>query len=80
MEATAIHLVLSSRIVKMVAAYLSPSRHLIESDMNECLSRSLPVLIAGDHNAKHTDWNSRLITTRGALLRDYGNRNACLIY
>jgi hypothetical protein len=31
-------------------------------------------------NAKHTDWNSRLNTTRGALLCDYANRNACLIY
>jgi hypothetical protein len=36
--------------------------------------------MAGDLNAKHTDWNSRLITTRGALLRDYANRNAYLIY
>jgi hypothetical protein len=36
--------------------------------------------MAGDLNAKHTDWNSRLITTtRGAHLRDYANRNA-LIY
>jgi hypothetical protein len=36
--------------------------------------------MAGDLNAKHTDWNSRLITTTGALLLDYANRNACLIY
>jgi hypothetical protein len=76
--ATAIHLVLANRLVKIVAAYLSPTRPLIESDLNECLSGGLPVLMAGDLNAKHTDWNSRLITTRGALLRDYANSNACL--
>jgi hypothetical protein len=34
----------------------------------------------GDLNAKHTDWNSRLITIRGSFLRDYGDRNSCLIY
>jgi hypothetical protein len=49
---------------------LTPTRPLIESDLNECLSGGLPVLMAGDLNAKHTEWNSRLITTRGALLRD----------
>jgi hypothetical protein len=80
LEATDIHLLLANRLVKIVAAYLSPTGPLIESDLNECLSGGLPVLMAGDLNAKHTDWNSRLITTRGALLRDYANRNPCLIY
>jgi hypothetical protein len=80
LEATAIHLVFANRLVKIVAAYLSPTRPLIESDLNECLSEGLLVLMADDINAKHTDWNSRLITTRGALLLDYANRNACLIY
>jgi hypothetical protein len=56
------------------------TRPLIKSDMTACLSGGLHVLIAGDLNAKHTDWYSRLITTKGALLRDYGDRNACLIY
>jgi hypothetical protein len=37
-------------------------------------------LIAGDLNAKHVDWNSRLTTTRGKILRDYANGNSCLIY
>jgi hypothetical protein len=36
--------------------------------------------MAGDLNAKHTDWNSRLVTTRDALLCNYANRNACLMY
>jgi hypothetical protein len=41
--------------------------------MNECLIRELSVLKAGDLNAKHMDWNSRLTTARGSLLRDYAN-------
>jgi hypothetical protein len=36
--------------------------------------------MAGDLNAKHVDWNSRLITTMGRCLRDYSNDNSCLIY
>jgi hypothetical protein len=70
LEAAAVHLVLASRPVKVVATYLSPTRHLIESDLTECLSGGIPVLLAGDLNAKHTDWSSRLITIRGALLLD----------
>jgi hypothetical protein len=70
LEDTAVHLVLASRPVRVVATYLKPTRHLIESDLTECLSGDLPVLLAGDLNAKYTDWNSRLITIRGALLLD----------
>jgi hypothetical protein len=32
------------------------------------------------HNAKHKDWKSRLTTARGSLLRDYADRNSCLIH
>jgi hypothetical protein len=74
LEATAIHLVLATRPVKLVTAYLSPTRPLIESDISEFLSGGFPVLMAGDLNAKHTDWNSRRTAPRGSLLRDYAIR------
>jgi hypothetical protein len=61
-------------------ALRSPKRPLFESDLTECLSGGFPVTMAGDLNAKHTDWNSRLITARGSLQRDDVNRNSCLIY
>jgi hypothetical protein len=80
LEATAIHLVLATRTVKLVSAYLAPTRPLIESDLTECLSGGIPVLMAGDINAKHKDWNYRLTTARGSLLRDYADKNSCLIY
>jgi hypothetical protein len=35
--------------------------------------------MAGDLKAKHTDFNSRLITASGALLRDYVDGISCLI-
>jgi hypothetical protein len=40
----------------------------------------LPVLLAGDLNAKHVDRNSRLSTRRRKLLRDYADGNSCLIF
>jgi len=36
--------------------------------------------MAGDLNANHVDWNSRLNTRRGKLLRDYADENSCLIF
>jgi hypothetical protein len=64
----------------VLAAYLSPSRPLIGVDLFACFGWGLPDLMAGDLNAKHLDWNSRLSTRRGKLLRDYANENSCLIF
>jgi hypothetical protein len=72
--------VLASRPVKIVTAYLSPTRYLTDYELTTCVSGGLPFLMAGDLKAKHTDWISRVITTRGALLRYYADRNAWPIY
>ena len=72
LEATAIQVTLALRPVKIVAVYLSPSRRLIGTDLTVCFG-GLPVLMAGDLNAKHVDWDSRLNTRRGKLLRVYAD-------
>jgi hypothetical protein len=43
------------------------------------LSGGFPVLVAGEINENHADWNSLLITTRGILLRNYAKRHSCFI-
>jgi len=48
--------------------------------MTACFVGGLPVLMAGDLNAKLVDWNSRLTTRRGKILRDYDDGNSCLIF
>jgi exonuclease III len=70
LEATAIELKLAGKPTKILAVYVSPGRPLIKSDLTACLSGGLPALMAGDLNAKQVDWNSRLTTVRGKLLRD----------
>jgi hypothetical protein len=66
--------------VKILAVYLSPYRPLIGADLTPCFGGGLPVLMAGDLNVKHVDWNSCMTTRRGKLLRDYADGNTCLIF
>jgi hypothetical protein len=80
LEATTLQVMMASNPVKILAVYLSPSRPLIASDLSACLGGGLPVLMAGDLNAKPLEWSSRLVTEIGRLLRDYANKNSCLIY
>jgi hypothetical protein len=80
MEATAIQGTMAGKPVKILAAYLSPSRPLIGADLTACFGKGLPVLMAGDLNAKHVEWNSRMTTRRRKLLRDYATGNTCLIF
>jgi hypothetical protein len=65
LEATAIQITMAGKPVKILAVYLSPSRPLIGADLTACFGWGLPVLIAGDLNVKHADWNSRMTTRRG---------------
>jgi hypothetical protein len=67
LEATAIQATMADKLVKIVAAYLSPFGRQIGADLSVSFGGGLLVLMAG---AKHTDWNSRLMTRRGKLLLD----------
>jgi endonuclease/exonuclease/phosphatase family metal-dependent hydrolase len=80
LEATAIHIMLASGPLKILAVYLSPSRPIDGSDLSACVGIGFPLSMAGDLNAKHVDWNSRLTKTRAKLLRDYASGNSCLSY
>jgi hypothetical protein len=51
LEATAIQVTLAGKTVKILAAYLLPSRPLIGANLSACFGRELPVLMAGDPNA-----------------------------
>jgi hypothetical protein len=66
--------------LRILAVYLSPSWPLINLNLSACLGVGVPILIAGDLNAKHMDWNSRPITTGGWLRCNYTSENSCLIY
>ena len=80
LEAFAIQVTLAGKTVIVLAAYISPSRPLIGADKPACFGGELPVVMAGDLNTKHVDWNSRSSTLRGKLRRDYADENSLLIF
>jgi hypothetical protein len=80
LEATAIYIILASGPLKILAVYHSPSGPIVESDLSACFGGGSPFLMAGDLNAKHVDWNSRLTTTRRKLLRDHDSGKSRLTY
>ena len=65
LEAIAKQVILAGRPVKIVAAYISPSRPLIGGGLTAYFGGGLSVLMAGDLNAKHVDSNWRVNTRRG---------------
>jgi hypothetical protein len=71
---------LAGRPLKVLAAYFSPTCPVIGADLGAYFGVGLPVLLAGEMNAKHVDWNSRLIPRRGKLLRDYADQTSCQIF
>lgn len=79
LEDTAIHLVSTTRPKKLVSAYLSPTKTLIESDRNECLSGGFLVLMAFEVNENCSVMNSILIRDQNMLLRIYANKNSWLM-
>jgi hypothetical protein len=71
---------LASGPLKILAVYLSPSGPIVGSELSACFGGGIPVLMVGDLNAKHIDWNSWLTKTRGKLLSDYASGNSWWIY
>jgi hypothetical protein len=80
LEATAIQVTIAGKPMKILAARLSPSRPLSGAELSACFGEEMPVVMAGDINAKHVDWNSRLTTRRRIPLRDYADEDSCLIF
>ena len=64
LKSTAIQVILAGRPVKILAAYLCPTRPLIGADLTACFGAGLPVLMAGDLKATNMVSNSRLNTRR----------------
>jgi hypothetical protein len=64
MKVTAISVNIGGRPVKLVAVYQSSLRSLLDADLLEWISRGTPVLLVGDLNATHKDWNSGLNSPR----------------
>ncbi|GBP12042.1 RNA-directed DNA polymerase from mobile element jockey [Eumeta japonica] len=56
---------------RLFAAYRPPGSHFCSSDVHTIFDDGTPTILAGDLNAKHTTWGSRVISPAGRqLLQD----------
>ena len=80
LEAIAICEKIGGTPVKLVAVYLSPLRSFLNADLSECFGGGKPAFLAGDLNAKHREWNSRVKSPQGVPLRDFATANCCFVH
>ncbi|GJQ67497.1 hypothetical protein Trydic_g8321 [Trypoxylus dichotomus] len=79
-EITAITVNLATGPVKLVAAYKAPNRQLLENDLSEIFDTRGAVILAGDLNAKHPSWNSRVTNASGNCLRHFADDFHLLVH
>lgn len=70
---TAIQLKLGQYEIRLVSVYKSPGTPLQTKDIENLLDTQQNVIIAGDLNAKHRTWNSRINNQAGISLTKYLN-------
>lgn len=68
MDNTTIHIMLNDKELRLSAVYKSPSKNLQLSDIEKLLDPSIPTILAGDMNAKHTFWHSHSLNGAGRML------------
>ena len=68
LEATAISLLIKNCVTLVGTVYIPPRRPFDLQEFQALTTIHQHFILGGDYNAKHTSWNSRLITPRGRQL------------
>ena len=76
LEATAICANIGGGSVKLVTVYF----HHCAADFSGCFSGGKLVLLVGDLNIKHRDWNSGVNSPIVVLLRVFASVNSCIFH
>lgn len=79
LETTRVVLKTGRTRLALIAAYLSPAKTLNKTDLLTTLDTNLPTILAGDLNAKHTNWNSKTNNTKGLLLKQIAQDENLLV-
>lgn len=61
------------------STYSAPSKKISEADMVKIFDTRTPTLLAGDLNAKHQAWNSRVTNSKGKALKQIGEHLRTII-
>ncbi|KAL4144108.1 hypothetical protein QTP88_006338 [Uroleucon formosanum] len=71
LEAVAVLIKLNNRYVTIVSAYQPPGRQMQMSDYDKVMNLDNSIIMAGDLNAKHTNWGCRVINPNGTKLLSF---------
>ncbi|KAL4143757.1 hypothetical protein QTP88_006044 [Uroleucon formosanum] len=80
LEAVAVLIKLNNRYVTIVSAYQPPSRQMQMSDYDKVMNLDNSIIMAGDLNAKHTNWGCRVINPNGTKLLSFIANTPYTIY
>ncbi|GJQ80516.1 hypothetical protein Trydic_g12407 [Trypoxylus dichotomus] len=72
-EATNITVNMATGPVQLIAAYKAPNKLMLEADLSEIFSTRRATILAGDLNAKHPTWNSKVTNASGKCLRRFAD-------
>lgn len=71
---------LNNKNITFVSAYQPPSRQMRTSDYEKIMKLGNSILIAGDLNAKNTNWGCRVINPNGTKLQYFTANTLYTIY
>ena len=75
LQLIAVKIITESETLAIGSLYHSPSFPLRTDDLDALYSLKINFIYASDMNAKHTNWNSRLISTKGRTLAEHAESN-----
>jgi endonuclease/exonuclease/phosphatase (EEP) superfamily protein YafD len=71
LETTGVIINVGREELLLAAAYHPPGGRLDRKTLNAFLTNHVPFILAGDFNAKHPAWESRVANNRGNALKNY---------
>ena len=80
LEATAINIKTHNTEITIISTYNSPSIQFNKNDYDKILKSSPRIIAAGDFNAKHKSWGSRVNNTLGNKLLKYCDQRNLFIH
>ncbi|GJQ66663.1 hypothetical protein Trydic_g4631 [Trypoxylus dichotomus] len=79
LEATRARISTSHGPLDICAAYLPPSKDIIEEDFDQIFGTNNSTVLMGDLNAKHPSWNAKVINSKGLALQQLVQDGGCLV-
>ena len=79
-EATIVTIITNQGNIRVISAYKKPNNRITDHDLDALFDTDDKIILAGDLNCKHPDWNSRIANTNGNALKTILDNRNCMIY